>query len=97
MKITKSLANQIRPSVSGMDWDVARDFIDQYTGNELDCTQLDLLTDWSTKKDTPWKLGDTVKIRRTPGFDAEFIDRFETVTLTTQELVDSFNRDWGKQ
>jgi hypothetical protein len=47
MTITKTLALQIRPHVSGLDWETARDFIDQYTGNELDCTQLDLLTDWA--------------------------------------------------
>lgn len=52
-KVTKSLAAQIRPNVTGMDWDIARDFIDQYTGNELDCTQLDLLTDWALDKALP--------------------------------------------
>lgn len=49
MKVTKALAAQIRPHVSGLDWDTARDYIDQYTGNDLDCTQLDLLTDWATE------------------------------------------------
>jgi hypothetical protein len=47
--ISKELAAKIRPHVTGLDWENARDFVDQYTGNELDCTQLDLLTDWATQ------------------------------------------------
>ena len=50
--VTLKLADKIRPHVSGMDWEIARDYIDQYTGNELDCKQLDMLTDWATQRET---------------------------------------------
>lgn len=46
-QISRSLARRIHPHIASLDWEVARDFIDQYTGNELDCTQLDMLTDWA--------------------------------------------------
>lgn len=51
MEITKALAAQLACSLikDGADcltWECMRDFVDERTGSELDCWQLDTLTDW---------------------------------------------------
>lgn len=54
-KVTKALARELAKSVTpekfeGDDiaerWGHVRDQLDELTGSDLDCTQLDLLTDW---------------------------------------------------
>lgn len=54
-KVTKAMARELARSVSHAEfcgddvaerWGHVRDQIDELTGGDLDCTQLDLLTDW---------------------------------------------------
>lgn len=47
MRVTKKLAQQYAATVKGLAWDDARERLDIATGGELDCIQLDLLTDWT--------------------------------------------------
>ena len=50
IKPTKELAKTIAAKAYPLqDWEKIRDIADQYTGGELDCFQLDMLTDWSRK------------------------------------------------
>jgi len=51
MSITKALAREIaqRKNLSE-DWEMLRDQVDTATFSELDCFQLDMLTDWVRKE-----------------------------------------------
>ncbi len=42
-------SKKLAPLVRGLDFDAARDIVDQSTDGELDCFQLDLLTDLTMK------------------------------------------------
>jgi hypothetical protein len=49
MKPTKELAREIATKIDGNHpWKTIRDVLDGQTGGELDCFQLDMLTDWVT-------------------------------------------------
>lgn len=49
MKPTKELAREIAAKIAGNpSWSDVRDRVDIATGSGLDCTQLDLMTDWVT-------------------------------------------------
>lgn len=40
-------ARKIASKAEGLEnWDALRDFVDAETGGELDCLQLDMMTDW---------------------------------------------------
>lgn len=43
------------PSNFRRDWDDVRDWIDGRTGSELDCFQLDMLSDMVVARLTPWQ------------------------------------------
>lgn len=45
-RITKTRAREIAKQAEGYDEEGLRDFVDHQTGGELDCVQLDMLTDW---------------------------------------------------
>ena len=50
MKITKELAEKLgRQCPSDWSWEIVRDYVDQATDADLDCTQIDLITDWVVK------------------------------------------------
>jgi hypothetical protein len=49
-KITKKLAANVAQQLpDNADFETAREIVDGATGGDLDCTQLDLLTEWAIK------------------------------------------------
>ena len=45
MKRVNDIANTLAAKCPTMEWDKARDWLDFATGNDLDCIELDILTD----------------------------------------------------
>jgi len=59
-KTTASMktAREIASKAKGLeDWDALREFVDTKTGGELDCLQLDLMTDWVAAINDPRRNG----------------------------------------
>ena len=50
MRITMKLATKLAQEIGSTDWDIVRDEVDIATSSELDCWQLDTLTDWVVSK-----------------------------------------------
>jgi hypothetical protein len=46
MRITMKRATDLAQEIGSTDWQLTRDEIDLATSGELDCWQLDTLTDW---------------------------------------------------
>jgi hypothetical protein len=52
-KITKKLAARVAQQLpDNAEFETAREIVDEATGGDLDCTQLDLLTEWAIKART---------------------------------------------
>tara|TARA_R110000851_G_C12907750_1_gene548905 strand:+ start:595 stop:741 length:147 start_codon:yes stop_codon:yes gene_type:complete len=44
------LAQELAQEIGSTDWSTVRDQVDIATSSELDCWQLDMLTDWVVSK-----------------------------------------------
>lgn len=49
MRISMKLATELAQEIGSTDWSIVRDQVDIATSSELDCWQLDMLTDWAVE------------------------------------------------